>query len=174
MAKRMKLALDERAVKQGVAVAAVVGAGAVAAQAGGAIAKRSGAVGDFAARGAWNEAAVDAGAGLVLDAVLLLALAKAKGPGAAKRVAPFLVGGTMLSAIAPAVAPTVTSAIDRAIGALMGSGAAALPAAAPGGRVLPLRAAAPGGIEYGAGAIDLVPGGTYGMAAGAGFAGDLY
>lgn len=115
MAKgKMRLAINGKTLKQAAMVAGVTGVGAVAAKVGGRIATRlSAGVAKFAATNANNNAVVEAGAGLVLDAGILLAVAKLSKGGTAKaaKMAPFMAGGTILAAVAPVVAGKVVDGV---------------------------------------------------------------
>jgi hypothetical protein len=155
-------------IAPGAMVAGAVGAGAVAAQVGGAAAKAASAsVATFAARGDWEEAAVHAGAGIAVDAVGLAGMAMMKHGRAAMQLAPFVLGGTLLGAAAPVAAPHVANFVVKVVdfveshlgihAASPAPAAIAAAAKAPPGGVMHLL---PGGIAYGASAMDL-PGGTF-------------
>lgn len=160
--QKQRMALNLKVVSQGAKVAAVVGAGAVAAKVGGRAVMRlsSGATsyaldtangGKNAAR---NTALVEAGAGLAVDAVVLLLVGKvAKQPQMAKAMAPFLVGGTLMAAAAPVVADRVVDAIDGVMAKLT-----------PGKAPPPAGYYGPGGFyaDPAEGLAGALPGGMYG------------
>lgn len=131
---------------------AVVGAGAFAAQAGGAVAKAMSAqIEAFAAKSVWHEAAVDAGAGTIVDAALLAGVTAWKGAKVAYQCAPLLMIGTGASALAPAVAHYFAMGVDKIVALVdrtpASAQAGAAPAVAPSG--FPLALPPPGGVSYG-------------------------
>lgn len=116
------------AAKPAVIGLGAVGVGALAAQVGGAVAKAAvPAVDEFAARSALHEAAVDAGAGTIVDAGVVAGVAAWKGARAAFTAAPLLLIGTGVSALAPVVAPRMAQLADRVVGMLMPSKASPAP-----------------------------------------------
>lgn len=146
---------------------AAVGGGFVAAQVGGALAKQIDAVENFAAGGPVQEAVVDFGGGVAVDAVALGALAAFGKKGAAKKAAPLVLAGTAVGAFAPLAAPYIADGIDKLVGLVVGGGAPAVPSSsrvAPTGRQLGSgnllqMQRAPGGL------YELAPGGIYDGAA---------
>jgi hypothetical protein len=93
---------------------ALVGAGAVNALAGGALARKLIApVEHFSNGGIWHEAAVDFGGGVALDLVGVGIAYKAKDLSTAARVGGLLVAGTAVGAIAAPVMPHVVSKVDE-------------------------------------------------------------
>lgn len=127
--------------------AGAVGAGAVAAQLGGAALRQIDAVEDFAAGGAVQEAAVDLAGGLVIDAAATAVVYVAASPQTAGKVGALMAVGTVLSAAAKPAAGLVAQIVDGGtsfVAGLLGKGTPA-----PGGladfdpsRALP----SPGGL----------------------------
>jgi hypothetical protein len=112
--KAMKL-INKKQIKTSARVAAYVGAGAIAAQAGSSIVKRaSPSVAAFAAASPYKEAAVDLAAGVVAAALGHALATKIKAPGAGAAGA-LMLAGAMASSVAPLVMPAITSSIDKMI-----------------------------------------------------------
>lgn len=132
-----------KAAKPGMSVAVAAGVGAVAAQLGGELLKEVPQVAAFAHGGQAQEAVVDLAGGVAIDAVVLIGAGMVWGPRATKQLAPFVIGGTVLSALAPLVAPYVEHLVDQATHLIGG----AMP-----------HKLLPGG--YGDGVIDVIPGGV--------------
>lgn len=164
-----------KAVKPAAIGLAVVGVGALNAQVGGAVIKAISPKAEaFAAKSEWNEAAVDAAGGVVLDAAVCAGVGAWKGPKAALAAAPLLLIGTGASALARPTSHYFVKIVDKAVALVdrtpASSNAAAAPAAAPSGFPLatPNMLGPPGGVGYGSqpanlsdymGAIGSVPGG---------------
>lgn len=151
------------AVTPAAAGLAAVGAGAVAAQVGGAIAKAaSPAVDGFAAKSAMHEAAVDGFAGGVVDVGLTAGVGMWKGAAAAAAAAPLLLIGTAVSALAPAVAPKFAQLADKAVGLLFPARAPTTPGGYVDNRNIGGLLPAPGGVEA---LGSVMPGGVDGVSA---------
>lgn len=149
---------------------APVAAGAVAAQAGGALLKQIDAVNDFATGGEVQEAIVDLAGGLAIDGVILAGVAASKGKAMAEKVAPLLVVGTVISAAAPLVAGPLADGIEKLVDLVGGSTAPALPAPAnPAAPQLKGKGAAPTNVitmrRTAGGLYDMAPGGLYDLSA---------
>jgi hypothetical protein len=147
-----------------------VAAGAVAAQAGGALLKQVDAVNDFASGGEAQEALVDLAGGLAIDAAILAGVAATQGKAMAEKVAPLLVVGTVVSAAAPLVAGPIADGIEKLVDLVGGSSAPALPppvVAAPqlAGRAGALKAPAVVNMVRKPGGLYDFPGGLYDMSA---------
>lgn len=146
-----------------------VAAGAVAAQAGGALLKQIDAVNQFASGGELQEAAVDLAGGLAVDALIVAGVAATQGKATAEKVAPLLVVGTVVSAAAPLVAGPIADGIEKLVDLVGGSSAPALPppaVAAP--QLVGKGARAPAVINMArkpGGLYDIAPGGIYDLAA---------
>lgn len=143
--------------------AAAVGAGAIAAQLGGAALRQVDALEDFASGGAVQEAAVDLAGGLIVDAGVTAVVYVASSPQNAAKVGGLMAVGTVLSAAAKPAAGIVVDIVDwgtSAVAGLLGKGAPP-----PGGLADfdPTRAlTAPGGLaDFAPGGMDpyAVPGG---------------
>lgn len=119
---KLSLPINSATLKSGAKVAAYVGAGAVLAQAGSALAKRGlQSVADFANKDATNEAIVDTVAGVALSAAGLAVYGAVTSPAKAKAAAPFVLGGAVISAWAPVVAPHVAGAIESFVSTILPS-----------------------------------------------------
>jgi hypothetical protein len=146
-----------------------VAAGAVAAQAGGALLKQIDQVNDFASGGEAQEALVDLAGGLAIDAMILAGVAASKGKAMAEKVAPLLVVGTVVSAAAPLVAGPIADGIEKLVDMVGGSSSPALPSPSVGApqlgaatrtvRPTLTMARKPGGL------YEMTPGGIYDTAA---------
>jgi hypothetical protein len=143
-----------QAWKPGIAIAGAVGAGAALAQIGGEVVKAVPAVRAFALKGSVQEAACDLAGGAILDAAALYAARLAWGPNSMHRLAPYVIGGTVLSAAAPMLQPYLSRAIVGAASMtarMLPTPSGVPPPAGTGMRALPGgRARMPGG------AVDLI------------------
>lgn len=150
----------------------VVG-GFAAAKLGGALAKLIPPVEDFASGGRYQDALVDLGGGLVVDAGVTAGVYLATGSAAnAAKVAGFMAVGTVLGAAQPLISDAITEGVEvitskiaELIGGTPPAGLADFDQMAPAGLAdfsPQLQLAAPGGLE------DFAPGGAsdpYGSAA---------
>lgn len=145
----MKLPINKQVLKQAAKVGVAVGAGALLAQGGSSAVKRaSSSAAAFAAKGPYQEAVVDAVSGVVLSGGALLIIGKVK-PALAKQIAPFMVGGALMSAAAPVIAPKIAGYLDELISRVLPNAAAPQPLpAAPPTLQLVANAAAPGGSVF--------------------------
>lgn len=122
--KRMQLG---PAVRAGLKVGLYVGAGGVAAMAGGRLARSIDAVAAFADTPE-KGAIVDAAAGTAISAIGARVVFR-KNPEKRRAALPFLVGGALLAAVAPVVGPRIASALDD----LMARVLPGAPSTPPGG-----------------------------------------
>jgi len=137
------------AAKPASVVAGAASVGAAAAQIGGELVKIWPPARAFATKSAYHEAGVDLVGGIALDVPILLGAGVVWGKKGAKELAPFLVGGTFLSAAAPIAAPYLSRVIQATTSTVVNM----LPGATPGGRKQ-LSGRTPGG-QMTAGAKDL-------------------
>jgi hypothetical protein len=119
-----------RSAKPGVTIAGAVGVGAVAAQVGGTALRTFPTVAKFEAGSTYKEAAVDLAGGLAIDAVLLTAAGMVWDKRASYELAPYLLGGTVVSAIAPLMQEHVAMLVEKAVDVLTPGGGYDVPALA--------------------------------------------
>lgn len=131
-----------RAAKPGAAIAGAVGVGAVAAQLGGTVLMSFDSVESFVAGDPMKEAAVDLAGGLLVDAALLAGASVVWDKRASMQLAPYLVGGSVVSALAPLLQEHIAALVEKGVDLLTfetPGGVAALPprrAALPAGSVI--------------------------------------